>query len=114
MAERIGHESQLAPLVRRDGALQMLSSRYGRLNRRFDFIDDKIKTDGRPMPFVTPTLQGGRRNRRPRWFDEQIDGGRTAKHLHPQRSEATADLQPERRAVKACGLFEIINVEIYD
>jgi len=33
--------------------------------------------------------------------------GRNAKHLDPERAEATADLQPEHRAVEADGLFEI-------
>jgi hypothetical protein len=34
--------------------------------------------------------------------------------VDPERAEATADLQPEHGAVKADGLFEIANVEVYE
>jgi hypothetical protein len=42
MAEWIGHECKLAPLMRGDGFLKSASNRNGVLNRGLNFLDDKI------------------------------------------------------------------------
>jgi hypothetical protein len=111
--EGIGHKGELTPLVGRDRLLQPCSGRYSSLDRRFDFRNDKIKMDRCPVALVTSILRGGFRGRCTGGLDEQVDWSGASKHLYSEGTEATADLQSERRAVKADCLVEIINIEIY-
>jgi hypothetical protein len=114
VTEWISHECEPAPLEGNDVILKLRSARNGLLHYGFDFLYDKIEMDRRPMAFVATKLRGCLRRRRTGSFDQQIDWGRTAKHLDPERAETAADLQPEHRAVEADGLFEIVNVKVYE
>ena len=58
VAEGISHQRELAPLVRSDGLFEPCPSDFSSLHRRFDFINDKIKMDWRPVPLVTSPLRG--------------------------------------------------------
>lgn len=52
----ISHEREPAPLVRRDGLLELRSNRNGFFNCGFYFLNDKIEMDRCPVALVAPTL----------------------------------------------------------
>jgi hypothetical protein len=52
VTKRISHKGELAPPEYLDGLFQQCSRQDSSLNRRFDFIYDKIEMHRRPMPLI--------------------------------------------------------------
>lgn len=114
VAKRIGHKSELAPPEHPNRLFEQRSRRDGSLNRRFDFINDKVEMHRRPMALISPSLRSCNCRRSPRFFHQEIYRSRTANHLQSDGAEAAADFQPKGRTVKAHRLIKVINVQIYD